>query len=160
MKYYEKILASMCLAVAVMVAMLLPFQTAHAAASDEIHVSGYVRENGQPVAGAVVFVACSSQGKYADSPTNADGYYAVTLGIVTSCRPDYPVTATAYADNFKKVGSSTAHIRGPNLRIDIALQGTIAVPEFGWIGSGVAGGIGLGTILFARLRFTRQRGLL
>ncbi len=130
-------------------------QTAHADAS-ETRVFGYVKENGQPVEGARVYVICDSQGAYTDKPTDADGYYTIVLDD-PPCANDSEIKVTAWGPNGS--GNALTIRHGVDNRVDVALGVTIPIPEFGWIGGVVAAGSGVGLVAVIRRRFTQGSSL-
>ena len=110
-------------------------------------VTGVVTdENGDAVGNAQVSVTCGT--KNTMDMTDAKGAYLVSFSAI-----DCPFGATVkvVATKNGKTGKATGTVHGITTKLNIAIV-NVQIPEYGLIGSLVAGGLGIGAISFYRRR--------
>jgi len=123
------------------------------AASPESDVTGVVTENQVAVAGASVTVLCN--GKTEMDTTDAFGSYLVHFASA-DCPFGTTVKVTATKDGKSGVMSGT--VQGITTKLNLAIV-NVSIPEYGLIGTLLAGGAGVGLIAYMRRRQQEQLGL-
>ena len=122
------------------------------AAPPESDVTGVVTENQVAVAGATVTVACN--GKTEVDTTDAFGSYLVHF-VSADCPFGSTVKVTAVKDG--KSGVSSGTVQGITTKLNLAIV-NVSIPEYGLIGTLIAGGAGIGLIAYMRRRQQQQLG--
>lgn len=123
------------------------------AAPAESDVTGVVTENQVAVAGATVTVLCN--GKSEVDTTDAFGSYLVHF-VSADCPFGSTVKVTAVKDG--KSGVSSGTVQGITTKLNLAIV-NVSIPEYGLIGTLMAGGAGVGLIAYMRSRQQEQTGL-
>lgn len=116
------------------------------AAPGETDVTGVVTENQVAVAGALVAVTCGTKTEY--DTTDAFGSYLVHFPTA-DCPFGSTVKVVAKKDG--KSGVSSGTVQGITTKLNLAIV-NVSIPEYGLIGTLLAGGAGLGLITFMRRR--------
>jgi len=123
------------------------------AAPPESDVTGVVTENQVAVAGATVSVLCN--GKTEVDTTDAFGSYLVHF-VSADCPFGTTVKVTAVKGG--KSGVSSGTVQGVTTKLNLAIV-NVSIPEYGLIGTLLAGGAGVGLIAYMRRRQQDQLGL-
>ncbi|HVQ44307.1 MAG TPA: hypothetical protein VMT30_05070 [Candidatus Saccharimonadia bacterium] len=121
---------------------------AHAAGTPpQTDVTGVITENSIAVAGATVTVTCNGNAQV-DTTTDAHGSYLVV----------FPVADCAFGDTVKvvakkggKSGVSSGTVTGITTKLNLAIV-NVSIPEFGLLGSLMAGTAGIGMLAYMRRR--------
>lgn len=113
-------------------------------------VTGVVTENQTAVPGATVTVLCN--GNTETDTTDAWGSYLVTYPSA-SCPFGSTVKVTAVKGG--KSGVSSGTVQGITTKLNLAIV-NVSIPEYGLIGTLMAGGLGIGLIAYMRRR--QQQG--
>jgi hypothetical protein len=116
------------------------------AAPAETDVTGVVTENFVAVAGAMVTVVCN--GHTETDTSNAQGSYLVHF-VSADCPFGSTVKVTAVKAG--KSGVSSGTVTGITTKLNLAIV-NVSIPEYGLIGTLMAGGAGLGLMTYMRRR--------
>lgn len=122
---------------------------AHAAAP-QTDVTGVITENHVAVAGATVTVLCN--GHTQTDTTDAFGSY---LAIFTTAECPFGVTVKVTAMKGGNSGVTTGTVQGITTKLNLAIV-NVSIPEFGLIGTIMAGGVGVGMMAYMRRRQQMQ----
>jgi hypothetical protein len=116
------------------------------AADPQTDVTGVITENHVAVAGANVTALCN--GHTQTDTTDAWGSYLVIF-TTTECPFGSTVKITAEKDG--KSGVTTGTVQGITTKLNLAIV-NVSIPEYGLIGTALAGGAGLGLMAYMRRR--------
>lgn len=116
------------------------------ATSAKTDVTGVVTDHAVPAGGAFVTVLC--EGHTMTDTTDAHGSYLVTFPAA-DCPFGSTVKVTAQKGGKSGVASGT--VEGKTTKLNLAIV-NVAIPEYGLIGTMLAGGAGLGALAFMRRR--------
>jgi hypothetical protein len=122
------------------------------AASPETDVTGVVTENQVAVDGATVTALCNGHTEV--DTTDTFGSYLVHF-VSTDCQFGSTVKVTAVKDG--KSGVSSGTVQGVTTKLNLAIV-NVSIPEYGLIGTLIAGGAGIGLIAYMRRRQQGQFG--
>lgn len=122
---------------------------AHAAPPQTV-VTGVVTNNHVAVAGASVTALCN--GHTETDTTDAHGSYLVSYPNA-DCPFGSTVKVSAHKGSESGVASNT--VRGVTTKLNLAIV-NVSIPEYGMIGSVLAGGAGIGVISYMRRRQNQQ----
>lgn len=138
----KKIIVGLLAAVVVSVGGLSANVSAAPAQTD---VTGVITDNHVPVAGAMVTVSCGPNTEV-DATTDAHGSYLVV----------FPIADCPFGSTVKVVGKKGGHsgvttgtVQGITTKLNLAIV-NVSIPEFGLLGSLMAGAAGIGMIGFMR----------
>lgn len=120
------------------------------AAPPQTDVTGVVTEKHVAVAGASVTVICN--GNIETDTTDAQGSYLVTY---LSAQCPFGTTVKVTAKKGTKSGVASGTVQGITTKLNLAIV-NVSVPEYGLIGSVLAGGAGIGLIAYSRRRQKQQ----
>ena len=109
-------------------------------------VTGVITDNSVAVAGASVTVLCN--GNTETDTTNAQGSYLVTYPS-GDCVFGSTVKVTAVKGGHSGVATGT--VQGITTKLNLAIV-NVSIPEYGLIGAGIAGSLGIGLIAYSRRR--------
>lgn len=109
-------------------------------------VTGVVTENQMAVAGALVTVTCN--GHTRTDTTDAMGSYLVTFPAA-DC--PFGSTVKVVAQKGGKSGVNSGTVTGVTTKFNLAIV-NVPIPEYGLIGTLLAGGAGLGLMAYMRRR--------
>jgi len=123
------------------------------AAPAESDVTGVVTENQVAVAGATVTVLCNGHTEV--DMTDNFGSYLVHF-VSADCPFGSTVKVTAVKNG--KSGVSSGTVQGVTTKLNLAIV-NVSIPEYGFIGTLIAGGAGIGLIAYMRRRQQGQFGL-
>jgi len=117
------------------------------AAPPQTDVTGVITENHMPVAGATVTALCNGNTEV-DATTDAAGSYLVVFPIA-----DCPFGSTVKVSAKKggKSGVASGTVQGITTKLNLAIV-NVSIPEFGMLGTLMAGGIGFGLMAYMRRR--------
>lgn len=132
--------------------VVLGFSGPALAAPAESDVTGVVTENQVAVSGATVTVLCN--GKTEVDTTDNFGSYLVHF-VSADCPFGSTVKVTATKDN--KSGVSSGTVQGITTKLNLAIV-NVSIPEYGLIGTLLAGGVGIGLIAYMRRQQNQQFG--
>lgn len=116
------------------------------AASGRTDVTGVVTNNYVPVANVSVSVFCN--GNVATDTTDAQGTYLVNY-LTTQCPFGSTVRVTAQKSGMSGIASDT--VSGVTTKLNLAIV-NVPIPEYGVLGTLMAGGVGIGIIAYRRHR--------
>jgi len=117
------------------------------AAPAETDVTGVVTENQVAVAGAMVTVQCNGKTEI-DAMTDAFGSYLVHF---TTADCPFGSTVKVTAKKGGKSGVSSGTVQGITTKLNLAIV-NVSIPEYGLVGTLMAGGAGVGLIAYMRRR--------
>ena len=122
------------------------------AAAPQSDVTGVITENHMAVAGATVTAVCNGNTEV-DATTDAFGSYLVVFPIA-QCPFGSTVKVTAKKSG--KSGVATGTVQGITTKLNLAIV-NVSIPEFGLLGSLLAGSTGFGMISYMRRRRQSQQ---
>lgn len=109
-------------------------------------VTGVITENQVAVAGATVTVLCNGHTEV--DTTDAAGSYLVTY---PSQDCPFGTTVKVTAKKGDKSGVASGTVQGITTKLNLAIV-NVSIPEYGLIAGILAGGAGIGMIVYARRR--------
>lgn len=124
------------------------------AAPAQTDVTGVVTENHVAVVDATVTVLCNGNTEV-DTLTDAHGSYLVTFPSA-QCPFGSTVKVTAQKDG--KSGVTSGTVQGITTKLNLAIV-NVAIPEYGLIGTILAGSAGLGFMVYMRRRQQQEATL-
>jgi hypothetical protein len=116
------------------------------AAPAKTDVTGVITDNSVAVAGAMVTVLCN--GNTETDTTDAQGSYLVTY---PSAQCPFGTTVKVTAVKGGKSGVSSGTVSGITTKLNLSIV-NVSIPEYGLIGTLMAGGAGLGALAYMRRR--------
>lgn len=136
------------IALALLVAVVVSAGTVSgvSAVPPQTDVTGVVTENHVPVADADVTVLCN--GNTEVDTTDAHGSYLVTFA---SADCPFGSTVKVTAKEGTKSGVASGTVQGITTKLNLAIV-NVSIPEYGLISGILAGGLGLGMLVYARRR--------
>lgn len=109
-------------------------------------VTGVITDNSVAVSGASVSVLCN--GNTETDTTNAQGAYLV---MYPSADCVFGSTVKVTATKGGHSGVATGTVQGITTKLNLAIV-NVSIPEYGLIGAGLAGGLGIGLLAYSRRR--------
>jgi len=151
----KKLMLSAFFAAGLVIAGLVP-QSAQAAAADPVKVTGVVTYRARPLVGIEVMVECFKTGFQQRTTTDGNGVYLVTA-TQTQCPlgSELKVRAETANNTHGYVGAKYGTVSLLN-NVNIKTVTKCVVPEYGWLGGALAGGVGVGAVAFIRRRYHLQ----
>jgi len=116
------------------------------AAAPQTDITGVITANSVAVAGAMVTVLCN--GNTQMDTTDAHGSY---LAIFTTAQCPFGTTVKVTASKGGHSGVATGTVQGITTKLNLAII-NVAIPEYGLVGTIMAGAAGLGFMSYMRRR--------
>lgn len=128
------------------------FSASAMAAPSQTDVTGVVTESQTPVAGATVTGTCNGNIEV-DATTDAAGSYLLVFPIA-DC--PFGSTVKVVAKKGGKSGVASGTVQGITTKLNLAII-NVSIPEYGLMGTLLAGGAGIGLIAYMRRRQQQEQ---